>query len=222
MNLGSMYTSFAEASNQELPFVSLKDFHTFGSATVKMMRASLLAYSPNLETQEALNEWNQYSQNNTDMVFGNEAWLEDINATGPMAATNGIVPYVFRIDDNGIVPQTIENGRVSPVWQICPFDNHTKRLVNFDLAHITEVQELMEYTATSMQPILSAHTLREVEGISSSPESLLLQPIFSSLDEERNRTVVGHLFAMIPWEEFFSDVSDCLLLIGPTDSFWLV
>ena len=72
--LSVLFPSEAHKSNETLPFVTIQDFEAFGEGIREVSKATLIAFTPLLQTQNAMKAWNAYSANNTDWIAQGRAF----------------------------------------------------------------------------------------------------------------------------------------------------
>jgi hypothetical protein len=82
-------------------------------------------------------------------------------------------------------------------------------IINYDLGQDPIVANLLNFTMSTFQPVLSGQNAfggnRDVRE-DKSPDSMLLFPIFNGFPQDATYELVGHIVALIPWTTFLSDV----------------
>lgn len=199
-----MYNALALSTGQELPFVTIDNWESYADDARAICKASFLHYFPLLRSEAEIEAWNAYSASN----YG---WMEN----GRHHLNNGVTvnltddsrfPFVFKLGDNGPEKADMSEGPVSPLWQYGPLPlDRGVFSTNMDGAINPNFKNIRDVTLQTKQASLSAQSF--IPGLeSNAPDSMLVQPIFSGFEYETNRTIVAHLVAVIPWEEFFSNV----------------
>ena len=75
--LATLYTSFSAANGEVLPYTTIPDFETIGSATRSLSGAGTIMYLPLLMNARDVLHWNAYSQLNTDWIERSRAFQHD-------------------------------------------------------------------------------------------------------------------------------------------------
>jgi hypothetical protein len=124
-----------------------------------------------------------------------------------------ISDHVFRMDRSGNAIPVAGSGLFAPLWQMTPVPDDTS-MVNFNLASNSLFSELLDQVLLNRKEALSklldasalfgqSSSVHEVAG----PASILLQPVFEELGAHVEARIVGVVSAVIPWKDFFDDVS---------------
>jgi hypothetical protein len=207
--MASLYPALGAETAATLPYLALHDFEVFGADMRDISHSSVIAFLPLLKTMEEMMKWNNYTNYNQEWIETGRA----IQSAEEVKAASEITPYVWKYDDFGkAIPETY-NTLYAPVWQLSPVPEDLS-IVNFNVASKPEIADLITKTLVNGGPVLSkpfavedvfgsAATLPE--GEESMPQSILLQPVFSSLLGDA--VVAGNIAAVIPWKTFFDNVS---------------
>ena len=104
--LSNVIASTAASANATWPNVTLVDFEIFGSKTMKLTGASMVAFSPLVE-EEQRRGWESYSgETKSWMKQGGDVHAQPIRA------------YIH--EGHGQPSETEENVPYSPIWQLSP------------------------------------------------------------------------------------------------------
>jgi hypothetical protein len=92
--LSNLFPSAAHQADRALPYVTVEDFEPFGIGTRQVSKASIIAYSPVLRTEQELHAWSTYSSNHTFWIAEGREAAESATmaAPGHEAAIKSTVP----------------------------------------------------------------------------------------------------------------------------------
>ena len=249
--LASLYPLTAHGEGVTLPFATIGDFEAFGAGTRDISKASVIAFTPLLKTEDDLVAWNAYSANHSDwIVHGREfnhdslhAGIHDVidqevedhqghnrdrvlleeemdhkdenenheDEDHDENESDEISEYVYSFDSTGRKVPEDGSGPFAPIWQMTPVPDDTS-IVNFNLESDKMFRDLLNHTLTTDNPILSEPVRPQdffgtAFGGSESPFSILLQPVFDAFEHEKIPVIIGAVVALLPWKDFFDDVS---------------
>lgn len=201
----------------------MDDFEVFGECARAITKATVIAYSPLIKTQDELLVWNAYAVNHSEWIENGRTvdsvltkinhrsitpQVEDVKKAG---ANANIIEYIYEINNMSLVVPASGNGSFSPLWEMSPVPKNASS-VNFHLASIEMFAKLLTYSTATEKPVLSEPLdAGQVFGQSIAEEgsqvSILLQPVFDGFKHGEDHNVVGTVSAVIHWIDFLSNVS---------------
>lgn len=205
-NIANLYPTIAHQSGASLPFLTLKDFEAYGKQVRDSNGIVSIAFAPFIKDSGMRMEWEQYSADES-------SWIAHAYSDYPELA-GGHKNYsatIWKYDSEGQAVESPDNSApYLPSWQMSPPPPVASRIVNFDYASTATVSKGMQWAAASKMPILSEILGdKELDGLGlahgEAPVSLVLQPVFNSLDAS-SASIVGMLVAALPWTIFFDGI----------------
>jgi hypothetical protein len=185
--VASLIVSFASAEAAKLPFVTLKDFEVFCSSTRDTTGIETIIFAPLLETTDMRNQWKNYSHTHQD-------WAEEV-----------IVGDLWRLDAVEARVADKSDPPYSPVWQTSPPEGAP---VNYNLQTFKSIVPYLNHVAKNKQTaMMSVVDLKSFLSTVSDETSVIVVPVFDSLQDKDNKRVIGHLLAVIPWSAIFAGTS---------------
>ena len=180
------------------PFITVPDFDVQVQSLLEQTGAVGVFVSPKVDTQE-LGDWTTYTLANGgwyEGFFNPQVFSVNISATGDLdVITPGPPPYW-------------------PLWQIFPPPPQDQTILNFNLASYPPSRIPGEIVESTKAAVVSDVITSEVVGIifptektelnrEGEPHSLVVQPIFDSLDKATQR-VAAYFNVLIRWNTYFS------------------
>ena len=172
-----------------------------------VMKASSLHYAPLIQSEEKLAMWNNYSAQNYHWV--DEARFHR-NGGVSVEIEERPMPFVFQFSaTGGPVKDGLGNGPLSPLWQYGPVSDRPMVVANYNAANNPTYKAARDVTLRTKKAVLSTQDFFGIDSNADTdpPSSMLLQPVINGFQHETNASIVAHLIAIIPWSEFFSNVS---------------
>ena len=219
--MAQIYTSFSNASDQTLPFVTLADFEAFGQGVRRGSSASLVFYTPYLETEDARGEWVNHARAHSNWIEQGHAFYPESNYD---ASDKLMTPQIWKFSHfygQEPIPQLdLEGPPYAPLWQMSPPPPDASR-VNLNLfRQSSDFGDLLQSVRKSGLVTLSPPSLPVVEMLGSAlpqadvmaPSSILLEPVFNVVAD-----FVGAVSAVVPWTVYFDNVRACMRHVQSKD-----
>ena len=204
-SVSSMYYPWALSTGQDLPFVTIANLETMMPDARAVMKASSLLYAPLIQSEDQLARWNNYSAQNYQWV--DEARFHR-NGGVSVEIDERPMPFVFQFSATGPTKDDLSNGPLSPLWQYGPVADRPMMIANYNAAQNPTFNAARDVTLKTKKAVLSTQDFfGGANSETDPPSSMLLQPIINGFQHETNASIVAHLVAIIPWSEFFSNVS---------------
>ena len=211
--MAQIYTSFSHDREEALPFVTLADFEAFGQGVRRGSSASLVFYTPYLETEDARKDWVNHSQEHSRWIEQGHAFYANSNYSSPdhQLMTPQIWKFSHYFGQEPTPEMDLEGPPYAPLWQMSPPPPDASR-INLNLMRQSgDFEALMQSVRSSGLVTLSPPSLPVVELLGSAlppdvatttPSSILLGPVFNAVVAN----FVGAISVVVPWSVYFANV----------------
>jgi Adenylate and Guanylate cyclase catalytic domain len=207
-------SSYAQSSETTtFPFETFPYYESVASQFRNVSGTSVIVLAPLVQGSTQRNEWGPYS-------IEQQGWLEESYETmGWEGEPYPIQGTIYDISDSGVVFESVAP-LTMPLWQRSPPPKDTG-IINYNLLSNEHVE--VTYAAASatkqgqLGPVMDTRDLLgqsidDDDDTTRHPESLFVQPVRelvedTSSNEDGPPRVVATLVASLPWDTFFSVLS---------------
>eukprot|EP00980_Cylindrotheca_fusiformis_P018093 scaffold5810_cov109-Cylindrotheca_fusiformis.AAC.3 len=216
--MGLTITSYAEATQNDFPLVTIPHFDYRGTQLMKLLNTGAHSLSWNVLVPPDMTEtWNSYTVQDTEWI----PWVKDhMNST-----EDSISPYIFKYiedehdhehEDEHRVRQKDTSDALKLVhWQMVPTDPEriNENVIDTTLGRVAYHATMLvgNESVTSSPRIALSKVMMIHEGDDhghhheeNEPESQILLPVYKELEDRQ--TVVGFLVVELPWTAYFKNI----------------
>lgn len=200
--------------NESFPLLTIPDFEIRARDFSDVVGASWVGFVPAV-TNETRAAYELYA-------YQNQGWIQDMyDAAGTNETAEPIIGPIYKYvadanSSTGIGFAVEDDTPLSyPLWQMYPpfeiFGLKTNLWVGFNLLSSVDYTGAIADATTNRKSVLADLSHDNIfgrattEGIVASPESFVLQPVFSANDDE-DADIVGFLLVFLPWDIFFTNI----------------
>jgi hypothetical protein len=207
-SLSTTITGIAVASEETFPFVTIPHFDLHGLANNNISVLEQITFAPLVKREQRV-EWEFFSRKN-------QGWMHDGTPRG-LNEDDHIQTIPAKIHSfQNVTNETAEYGTwaYAPVWQQAPISEESS-MINFNLlSHPVFKAGVLPVVKDTPGPLftepldvgfLTGHS-DERDVFHLHPHSLIVDPIYSTLEMRSDIGFVGLLVGIVSWDTYFSNI----------------